>query len=87
MKILLMLSLTYLVSCSTPQGPKDEDTRLVWGQEDKSIEDIFGNISEDDRYHNQHAIIMVLFGQIIIEVDCLLQIMIVKIISIVIIGT
>lgn len=55
MRILLLLSLTYLVSCSTPQGPKEEDTRLVWGQEDKSIEDIFGNISNDDKYHNQHG--------------------------------
>ena len=40
MKILLMLSLTYLMSCSTPKCGLEEDTRLVWGQEDKSIEDI-----------------------------------------------
>jgi hypothetical protein len=50
-KILLFIFPIILISCSTPERPKDEDTKLLWGQEGKSIEDIFGNISKDDHYH------------------------------------
>lgn len=51
MKNLIFVLPLILVACSTPERPKNEDTKLIWGQEDKSIEDIFGNISDDDHYH------------------------------------
>ena len=53
MKMITLLFPLLIVACSTPERPKDENTNLVWGQEDRSIEEIFGNISKDDHYHTR----------------------------------
>jgi len=54
MKKIIFVLPFLLIACSTPERPKNEDTNLIWGQEDKSIEDIFGSISKDDHYHSKN---------------------------------
>ena len=45
-----------MMACSTPERPKSENTNLIWGQENKSIEDIFGKIRKDDYYHTGNKV-------------------------------
>ena len=75
MRIITLLFPIFLIACSTPERPKDENTRMIWGQEDKSIEDIFGKISDDDHYHTNGAWG---FGQVvrgtIMQVDASLRV-------------
>ena len=53
MNILLLIFFVGFVGCSTNEGPKNEDTKMLWGQEDKSIEQIFSERHEDDSYHTK----------------------------------